>query len=162
MLFRSITLMISALLGEKAVFEKDRTILIFDEIQECPEARTALKFFQIDGRYDVVCTGSLLGVKGYGKEPRSVPVGYETVIDMYPLDFEEFLWANHITDSMVELLKTCLQNESPVPEALHKRMKELFLQYTCVGGMPDVVNIFLESNRMDEVLKAQRNMRIVP
>lgn len=154
--------MISALLGEKAVFEKDRTILIFDEIQECPEARTALKFFQIDGRYDVVCTGSLLGVKGYGKEPRSVPVGYETVIDMYPLDFEEFLWANHITDSMVELLKTCLQNESPVSEALHKRMKELFLQYTCVGGMPDVVNIFLESNRMDEVLKAQRNMRIVP
>lgn len=154
----SITLMISALLGEKAVFEKDRTILIFDEIQECPEARTALKFFQIDGRYDVVCTGSLLGVKGYGKEPRSVPVGYETVIDMYPLDFEEFLWANHITDSMVELLKTCLQNESPVPEALHKRMKELFLQYACVGGMPDVVNIFLENNRMDEVLKAQRNI----
>ena len=92
--------MLSALLGDKAVFEENNTILILDEIQECPEARTALKFFKLDGRYDVIATGSLLGVKGYGKEPKSIPVGYETVIDMYPLDFEEFLWANNINEEI--------------------------------------------------------------
>lgn len=89
----NIVMMLSALLGKDAVFEPGQTILILDEIQDCPEARTALKFFRIDGRYDVIGTGSLLGVKGYGKEPRSVPVGSETVLEMYPLDFEEFLWA---------------------------------------------------------------------
>ena len=88
-----LVMMMSALLPD-AVFEAGRTVIILDEIQDCPDARTALKFFHLDGRFDVICTGSLLGVRGYGKEPKSVPVGYETVIDMFPLDFEEFLWAN--------------------------------------------------------------------
>ena len=105
----TIVMMLSALLGSEAVFESGSTVLILDEIQECPEARTALKFFRIDGRYDVIGTGSLLGVKGYGKEPKSVPVGSETVIDMYPLDFEEFLWANGITDPVIGMLKQCLE-----------------------------------------------------
>ena len=87
----SVTMMITALLGADAWFVPHKTILVLDEIQECPGARTALKFFKLDGRYDVIGTGSLLGVEGYGKSPRSVPVGYETVITMYPLDFEEFL-----------------------------------------------------------------------
>ena len=87
-----LTMLLSALLGPKAVFEPGKTVLILDEIQECPEARTALKFFAIDGRYDVIATGSLLGVKGYGKQPVSIPVGYEQIEEMYPLDFEEFLW----------------------------------------------------------------------
>ena len=90
-------MMMSALLGADASFEAGKTIIILDEIQECPEARTALKFFRLDGRFDVIGTGSLLGVKGYGRDPKSIPVGYETVIDMYPLDFEEFLWACGIT-----------------------------------------------------------------
>ena len=102
----TIVMMLSALLGKEAVFESGNTVLVLDEIQECPEARTALKFFRMDGRYDVIGTGSLLGVKGYGKEPKSVPVGSETVIDMYPLDFEEFLWANGIETPVIELLKT--------------------------------------------------------
>ena len=89
-----LTMMITALLGKNVVFKEGETILVFDEIQECPEARTALKFFKLDGRYDVVATGSFLGVKGYGKESCSIPVGYETIIEMVPLDFEEFLWAN--------------------------------------------------------------------
>lgn len=89
-------MMLSALLGSAAVFEAGETVLILDEIQDCPEARTALKFFRIDGRYDVIGTGSLPGVKGYGKEPKSIPVGSETVVNMYPLDFEEFLWANGV------------------------------------------------------------------
>ena len=71
----NITMMISALLGQKAVFEAGKTILILDEIQECAQARTALKFFRIDGRYDVIGTGSLLGVRCYGEQPKSIPVG---------------------------------------------------------------------------------------
>lgn len=154
----NIVMMLSALLGKKAVFEAGKTVLILDEIQDCPEARTALKFFRIDGRYDVICTGSLLGVKGYGKEPKSIPVGSETVIDMYPLDFEEFLWANDIEPGIIDMLKKCLENETPVPDALHNRMKQLLLQYTVVGGMPDVVQTFVDTKQMDEVLRIQRDI----
>lgn len=154
----TIVMMLSALLGSKAVFESGNTVLVLDEIQECPEARTALKFFRIDGRYDVIGTGSLLGVKVYGKEPKSIPVGSETVIDMYPLDFEEFLWANGIAAPIIEMLRQCLQNEAPVPEALHNRMKQLLLQYTVVGGMPDAVQTFVNTKQMDEVLQIQRDI----
>lgn len=154
----TIVMMLSALLGSEAVFESGNTVLVLDEIQECPEARTALKFFRIDGRYDVIGTGSLLGVKVYGKEPKSIPVGSETVIDMYPLDFEEFLWANGIAAPIIEMLRQCLQNEAPVPEALHNRMKQLLLQYTVVGGMPDAVQTFVNTKQMDEVLQIQRDI----
>ena len=155
----NITMLLSALMGKDAIFEAGKTILILDEIQDCPDARTALKFFKLDGRYDVIGTGSLLGVKGYGdKEPKSIPVGYETVIDMTPLDFEEFLWANGISEQIITLLHTHLQNQMPVPDALHARMRELLLQYTVVGGMPDVVQTFVDSRRMDEVLQLQRDI----
>ena len=127
----TIVMMLSALLGSEAVFE---------------------------GRYDVIGTGCLLGVKGYGKEPKSVPVGSETVIDMYPLDFEEFLWANGIADPVIDMLKKCLQKETPVPEALHNRMKQLLLQYVVVGGMPDAVQTFVGTKQMDEVLQIQRDI----
>ena len=155
----NITMLLSALMGKDAIFEAGKTILILDEIQDCPDARTALKFFKLDGRYDVIGTGSLLGVKGYGdKEPKSIPVGYETVIDMTPLDFEEFLWANGISEQIITLLHTHLQNQTPVPDALHARMRELLLQYTVVGGMPDVVQTFVDSRRMEEVLQLQRDI----
>ena len=153
-----IVMLLSALLGREAVFESGDTVLILDEIQECPEARTALKFFRTDGRYDVIGTGSLLGVKGYGKEPKSVPVGSETVIDMYPLDFEEFLWANGIAGSVIDMLRQCLEKETPVPEALHNRMKQLLLQYAVVGGMPDAVQTFVDTKQMDAVLRIQRDI----
>jgi len=154
----NIVMMLSALLGSAAIFEEGETVLVLDEIQDCPEARTALKFFQIDGRYDVIGTGSLLGVKGYGKEPRSIPVGFETVMDMYPLDFEEFLWANGISAPIIEMLNKSLDAEKPVPEALHNRMKQLLLQYAVVGGMPDVVQTFVVTKQMDEVLRIQRDI----
>lgn len=153
-----IVMLLTALLGSSVRFEAGETVLILDEIQDCPEARTALKFFRTDGRYDVIGTGSLLGVKGYGKEPKSVPVGYETVLDMYPLDFEEFLWANGIRDEMVEILGDSLKNEVPVPEALHRRMRELLLQYAVVGGMPEAVQTFVNTKQVDEVLKIQRDI----
>lgn len=154
----NIIMMLSALLGKSAVFVPGETVIVLDEIQDCPEARTALKFFRIDGRFDVIGTGSLLGVKGYGKEPKSIPVGSETVIDMYPLDFEEFLWANGISDALIQMLKQHLEIETPVPEALHNRMRQLLLQYTIVGGMPDAVQTFVDTRQMDEVLRIQRDI----
>lgn len=154
----NLIMLMSALLGPAAVFVPGETVIILDEIQECPEARTALKFFHLDGRFDVIGTGSLLGVKGYGKEPKSVPVGYETVIDMYPMDFEEFLWANGITEPMIDSLKNSLAAETPVPEALHNRFRQLLLQYTVVGGMPDAVQTFVDTKQMDTVLQIQRDI----
>lgn len=151
-------MMLSALLGKEAVFEEGETVLILDEIQDCPDARTALKFFRLDGRFDVIGTGSLPGVKGYGKEPKSIPVGSETVIDMYPLDFEEFLWANEIKEPLIELLRKNLETETPVPEALHQRMRQLLLQYTVVGGMPEAVQEFVNTKQMDNVLRIQRDI----
>lgn len=149
---------ISSFLGNKAKFEAKETVIILDEIQECSEARTALKFFHLDGRFDVIATGSLLGVQGYGREPKSIPVGFETIIDMYPLDFEEFLWANEINQQIIEVLKNHLESETPVPEALHNRMYQLLLQYVIVGGMPEVVQTFVNTKQMDKVLKVQRDI----
>ena len=107
-------------------FVKGKTCIILDEIQECREARTALKSFQIDGSFDVIATGSLLGVRGYGKSDNdvqdSVPVGYETVVEMYPLDFEEFLWANGIDEKVIDTVKSCFEKESVVPDGIHKVM----------------------------------------
>ena len=154
----NITMLLSALLGSEAVFEPGKTILVLDEIQECPDARTALKFFHLDGRYDVIGTWSLLGVRGYGKEPKSIPVGYETTIDMSPLDFEEFLWANGISEVVIDSLQKNISGVTPVPEALHKKMRQLLLQYTVVGGMPDVVQTFVDTKRLDEVLNMQRDI----
>lgn len=154
----NITMLLSALLGSEAVFEPGNTILVLDEIQECPDARTALKFFHLDGRYDVIGTGSLLGVRGYGKEPKSIPVGYETTIDMSPLDFEEFLWANGISEVVIDSLRKNIRGATPVPAALHKKMRQLLLQYTVVGGMPDVVQTFVDTKRLDEVLNMQRDI----
>lgn len=154
----NLTMMMSAVLGPNVMFVPNETVIILDEIQECPEARTALKFFKTDGRYDVIGTGSLLGVKGYGKEPKSVPVGYETVITMYPLDFEEFLWANGINEMLIEKLKEHLIAKTPVEEALHNRYRQLLLQYVAVGGMPDVVQTFVDTKQMNIVLQMQRDI----
>lgn len=154
----NLIMMMSALLGPSAVFKPGETVIILDEIQDCPEARTALKFFREDGRFDVIGTGSLLGVKGYGKQPKSIPVGSETVIEMHPLDFEEFLWANGITPQIIDKLKEYFNEEKPVPEALHEKMRQLILQYTVVGGMPEVVDTFVKTKQMNSVLTLQRNI----
>ncbi len=154
----NILMMASALLGSKVDIVPNETVIVLDEIQECPQARTSLKFFALDGRYDVIATGSLLGVAGYGDEPASIPVGYETVVDMHPLDFEEFCWANGITDEVLQLLKCSLANEEPVPKALHLRMRDLFLKYVVVGGMPSAVQTFVDTNDMSKVLQIQQDI----
>nr|WP_314496034.1 ATP-binding protein [uncultured Prevotella sp.] len=156
----SIVMNLTALLPNSR-FVSGQTCIILDEIQECSAARTALKFFKIDGRYDVIATGSLLGVCGYkGDETdyNSIPVGYEHHIEMFPLDFEEFLWANGINQEIIELLTKSLQERTPIPPAIHQRMRQLILEYTIVGGMPEVVNRFIATHNMSDVLEEQRSI----
>lgn len=179
---------ITAFLGSKAVddillnlstlikgvtFTPGDTCFIFDEIQECPEARTSLKFFKEDGRFDVIATGSLLGIQGYGDDKKkqhrklvlnqdsginSVPVGSEEIIEMYPLDFEEFLWANGINEEVIEALKKFHREEIPVPAGIHVAMRKLLNLYVAVGGLPEPVNAFLNTNNMNEVSKAYKSI----
>lgn len=154
-------------------FVSGETCLIFDEIQECPEARTSLKFFREDGRFDVIATGSLLGVQGYGsllkKERKgylssrdhgvnSVPVGYEDIMEMYPLDFEEFLWAVGVNGDVVGALRKFLSEESPVPEGVHSAMKNYLNLYVAVGGLPAPVNAFLSTKNMNAVSAEYRSI----
>ena len=156
----SIVMNLTALLPNSR-FVSGQTCIILDEIQECSAARTALKFFKIDGRYDVIATGSLLGVCGYkGDETdyNSIPVGYEQHIEMFPLDFEEFLWANGINQGIIELLTKSLQERTPIPPAIHQRMRQLILEYTIVGGMPEVVNRFIATHNMSDVLEEQHSI----
>ena len=177
---------INAFVGSKAVddillnlsaqikgvgFTPGETCFIFDEIQDCPEARTSLKFFKEDGRFDVIATGSLLGVQGYGDEKKkkhrklkglrepgtnSIPVGSEDIVEMYPLDFEEFLWANGIGTEVIEALGKFYREETPVPAGIHVAMKQLLNLYVAVGGLPEAVNAFLSTNNMNEVSKAHK------
>lgn len=179
---------ITAFLGSKAVddillnlsalikgvtFTPGDTCFIFDEIQECPEARTSLKFFKEDGRFDVIATGSLLGVQGYGNDKKkqhrklvlnqdlginSVPVGSEEIIEMYPLDFEEFLWANGINEEIIESLKRFYYEEIPVPAGIHVAMRKLLNLYVAIGGLPEPINAFLNTNNMNEVSKAYKSI----
>lgn len=158
------TLMMNIAAGmPQSVFEPGETCIIFDEIQDCPAARASLKFWKIDGRFDVICTGSLLGVNGYKtkeeqeeEEKNSIPVGYEDIVNMYPMDFEEWLWANGIQQQHFNYLWQCFNEETPVNEAMHNRMQQLLLQYIIVGGMPRAVTTFLETKHMGEVAKVQR------
>lgn len=161
----NIVMNLSAMI-QGAVFAEHETCIILDELQECPEARTALKFFKTDGRFDVICTGSLLGVKGYGSKEKSknkdkgvsVPVGFEAIVEMYPLDFEEFLWANGINNDVIDLLKNALHTETPVPDAIHKKLSDLLRQYVVIGGMPEVVNTFIYTHDIGQVIEVQKDI----
>lgn len=154
----NLVMFMSALPGLNVDFEPGETVIILDEIQECSEARTALKFFHLDGRFDCIGTGSLLGVSGYRDNPTSIPVGYETVIEMTPLDFEEFIWANGISSQVISTVINCYKEEKPVPLPIHNRMRELLLQYVVVGGMPEVVQTFVDTKQMHKVLQMQRDI----
>ncbi|MBR3521826.1 MAG: ATP-binding protein [Prevotella sp.] len=160
----TLTLAISAGI-RGARFVEGKTCLVFDEIQDCPNARASLKFFRLDGRYDVICTGSLLGVNGYKTREEaeeesnaSIPVGFEQTVMMYPMDFEEWLWANGIEQQHTDYLRRCLTEETPVSEGIHQRMRQLLLQYVVVGGMPEAVVAFMETNNMSDVQQVQRGI----
>ena len=132
----------------------NKTILFLDEIQFCPNARTALKSFALDGRIDVISSGSLLGL--YYKEVTSYPVGYERVIDLYPLDFEEFLWGIGIKRETINYAKDCFENIKPMDEYIMKQLAEQFKMYILVGGMPNVVNEYVKTSSLSKVLILQK------
>ena len=153
-----ITTDLSALLPD-ARFVPYKTVIIFDEIQECANARSSIKAFVEDGRYDVIGTGSLLGIKGYNKKKsKGVPVGFEKAIYMKPMDFEEFLWAKGIQQNVIDYLKDSYRSLTRISETTHRAMIRYFKEYICVGGMPRVVNVFVTSNDMNAVYDEQRDL----
>lgn len=138
-----------------------KTLLFLDEIQVCAEARTAVKFLVEDGSVDVISSGSLLGLSYLEDddknvtEPTSLPVGYEEQITMYSLDFEEFLWAKGYNDDAIAYLKDFYISNKEVPKELNDKYLELFREFMIVGGMPEVVQAFIDTNNFQEASKIQ-------
>ena len=136
--------------------EPGRTLVLLDEVQECPEARTAIKFLVEDGRFDYIESGSLMGVRH--KEVASYPVGFEELYRMYPMDFEEFLWANGVQQSTIDYLRGCFDSLTPVSQAVHDTMKKLFLSYIVVGGMPEAVQLYVDTHDIAKVAALQTDI----
>lgn len=133
-----------------------KTVLFLDEIQSCPNARVALKSFAIDKRIDVIASGSLLGL--YYKEITSYPVGYEKIVDMYPLDFEEFLWAIGIKETLILEVKKCFENKTPIDEYILKQLNKQFKMFLIVGGMPRIVDEYVREKSLGKVMSLQKSM----
>ena len=136
------------------------TLFFFDEIQRCGNARTAIKFLAEDLRFDVISSGSLMGLT-YGENddeetevPESIPVGYESQITMYSLDFEEFLWAYGYDENAISVLRSYYESGEAVPVGIHNKYESIFREYMVVGGMPEVVADFVvnkDFNRVDSI-----------
>lgn len=140
------------------------TLIFLDEIQRCGNARTAIKFLAEDLRYDVISSGSLMGLS-YGEDddedveiPASVPVGYEKQITLYSLDFEEFLWANGYSDEAINSLRSYLTSGETIPDAIHNKYQSLFREYMVVGGMPEVVASYAEFKDFNRVAQIQQDI----
>lgn len=149
---------ISAAVSE-AHFIPYHTLIILDEIQDCPNARSSLKYWDIDGRYDVIATGSFLGVKGF-REPytRGIPVGYEEQMTLYPLSFHEFLINSGIKEEVLGYVRASLKNHSTIEKTIHESMRSLYFQYLIVGGMPEVEKAFFETHDLNAVRAIQKSI----
>ena len=132
------------------------TIVFFDEIQKCPEIVTKIKFLVDEGSFKYVMSGSLLGVELKGIA--SAPVGYLSVLRMYPMDFEEFMIANLVSKATLEMLKDKFETVRPVDEFIHQKLLALFFVYLIVGGMPDAVKTYIATKDIREVDKIQRDI----
>ncbi len=140
-------------------FIPNKTVIIFDELQECANARSSIKPFMLDGRFDIIATGSLLGLRGYNKkENKGIPTGFEYQIQMYPMDFEEFLWARGIDDNLIGYIKECYKNKTKVSESVNDSFMTYFKEYLCVGGLPDAVNVFLKTNDLNQVFEVEKGI----
>lgn len=151
---QDILLRISAVADKPLI--KGKTVIFFDEVQECKELVTAIKFLVEEGSYQYVLSGSLPGVEL--KDIRSVPVGYMSIMEMYPLDFEEFCVANGVSAHILDMLRDCFRNAVPTDEVVHEKMMELFRLYLITGGMPEVVLRYIETNNIQEVIATQRDI----
>lgn len=136
--------------------EPGETLVFLDEIQECPNARSAIKFLVEDGRFDYIESGSLLGVRH--REVRSYPVGFEEICYMYPMSFEEFIIANGVQESTLEMLDSCCRTESEVSQSVHDTMLKLFYTYIVVGGMPAAVQTYITTHDIGKVVNIQREI----
>lgn len=135
------------------------TVLIFDEIQECSGARASIKAFMEDGKYDVIASGSLLGLNGYNKKYQGgVSVGFEHTVYMRAMDFEEYLWAKGVDKDIFNMLNNCFNEKRTINQVIHKKMLEYFKEYICVGGMPAVVDVFFKTNSFIEARKEQNDI----
>lgn len=132
------------------------TVVFFDEIQKCPEIVTKIKFLVDEGSFKYVMSGSLLGVELGGIA--SAPVGYLTVLRMYPMDFEEFMVANSVSNTTLEMLIEKFETRRPIDEFIHQKLLSLFFVYLIVGGMPDAVKTYIETKDIREVDKVQRDI----
>lgn len=146
------------LLDTKKKFIKDDTLLIFDEIQEYPDIATSLKSFKVDGKYDVICSGSLLGI--HYQKIHSNSVGYKTDYEMYSMDFEEFLWAKGYDDTQIADLLKHMILQKPFGQTQFEVYKKLFLDYCILGGMPAVVRQYIETNSFSNTLEIQNQIRL--
>lgn len=136
--------------------EPGKTLIFLDEIQECPNARCAIKFLVEDGRFDYIESGSLLGVKY--KEVPSYAVGFEEIVYMYPMNFREFLGANGVQETTFAALQSCYEKHEVVPQVMHETLLKLFAAYIVVGGMPDVVQTYVNTHDIGKVIQVQRNI----
>ena len=134
----------------------DKTLIFLDEIQECQEAITALKFWAIDNKYDVIASGSLLGID-YNRAS-SYPVGYVDYLKMYGLDFEEFLWGMGLSDDLIISLHTYFENKKVIPNYIHSQLMKIYRLYIAIGGMPEVVQKYIDTKDFREVDRIQRNL----
>lgn len=122
--------------------ENRRSVIVLDEIQDCPRAREAIKFLVADGRYDYIETGSLVSIK---KNVKNIQIpSEEYAIEMFPMDFEEFLWAMG-NDMLMPFIKDCFDKKQPLGQALHRKAMDLFRQYMVVGGMPQAILKYIET-----------------
>lgn len=137
-------------------FVEGETLVFFDEIQECPKARTAIKFLVEENRYDFIASGSLLGINY--KEIPSYPVGYEQEISMFPLDFEEFLWAKNIDANILDILHNAYDTLNPVPDFIHLQISKYLREYLVVGGLPEVVQTYISQDDFNRVINIQKSI----
>ncbi len=133
-------------------FIPNETVLIFDELQECANARASIKPFMLDGRFDIIATGSLIGLRGYNKkQTNGIPTGFEYLLTMHPMDFEEYLLARGINQEIISYLNDCYLNKKRIDQSIHDNMSTYFKEYLCIGGLPDAVNTFLLTHDMNQV-----------
>lgn len=137
-------------------FIEGKTLIFFDEIQSFPDIVTSLKFFSIDGRYDVICSGSLLGVNY--KQIQSISVGYKVDYEMHSLDFEEFLWANGYDDSLKKELLNNMIEGRPIGAVTFDKLNKLFIDYVILGGMPEVVSKYIDSSSFSKTRELQKQI----
>jgi uncharacterized protein len=147
-----------SLLNPEFTFIPHNTLFFFDELQSCPNCATSLKFFKLDGRYDVICSGSLMGINY--KEIESNSVGYKEDYVMYSMDFEEFLWAKGYSDDFIEDIYHNMSDVIPFSQLQLNVLFELFRDYVTLGGMPEVVNTYIQNKNFSGTLKIQRQLLI--